>query len=119
MKNFLIITILLTVSSIAQAQQNNQTGVKPSPLVKSAATTTSPIQIPEAAQTDIAMAQSSIKMAASQLEAAQLRFENLILRLRLVFKIPDNYEAKVDKDGKVFFEAAANQEVKTPVPVKP
>lgn len=48
--------------------------------------------------------QANMRAAQAALDAAQLRLENLILKLRLILKVPMEYELRVDEHGGLYFE---------------
>ncbi|GEM_PF-5869266 len=53
------------------------------------------------------LAQSEIEKTQAAFQNAQLKFENLILRIRLILKIPDDFVLRMDDKGKLYFEKSA------------
>jgi signal transduction histidine kinase len=120
MKFKLILAPLIFLLACGLAQAQDKTATEPVASVQPARVDL-PAEVQQAVSAHsatIRTAQSELRAAQSQLKTAQLEFENLILRLRIVLKIPDDFEVRVDKEGKLYFEKAAATAASAPAPPK-
>lgn len=92
----LLVGIILASSALCAAQQKTE----PTPATAPSAR----VEVAPEAQQSILIGQANMRAAQAALDAAQLRLENLILKLRLLLKVPDDFELRVDEHGKFFFE---------------
>lgn len=117
MKKIILITLLLagcpalvvaqsseTAKPTVQRAENSKPAEAPKP-----ADVPARINLPPDAQASLSASSERVRAAQSALEAAALARENLILRLRLLLGVPNDYEMRADKEGGIYFEKTAAQ----------
>lgn len=105
-----IICLTLSLSAICGAQEKDNSADKKGEVV-------SRLELAPDMQQVFMKSNADVNTASASLEIAKLRFENLLLRLRAVLKVPEDFEARVDDLGRLYFEKP--KEEKNAEPAKP
>ncbi len=87
---------VLVITTVCGAQEKKANPARNEPPAR--------IEVAADMQQLVTQTNAGVGLATSALEVARLKLENLILKLRLTLKVPDDYEARLDQQGRLYFE---------------